>query len=338
MAKTIIVAETTIKRTAPTAFYRNATSGGSSGTITIMRTESFIHLFPRAGLLAGALFCLAQPLLASVPEPDVVVSSEGQHLIVNLPQTRVHLYQDGVLLRSYPVAIGREITRTPTGNYSITGVYRDPTWHVPKSIQEEMVRQGKPVKTEVPPGPDNPLGKVFIRFGEARLGLGFHGTNQPASVPGVRSHGCVRLRNENALALADWVAVGAQVTIAYQPLVLNEDEAGELWLTAYRDIYGMKDPSYRYLANTLLEWQQQNGKVLHGARVDKAIRERKGKPVCLSCKDADKAVITGSLVAKRWLSVDEMEQPAGGEVLQPVPVGGRLQLPQRGGVPQQRKS
>ena len=338
MAKTIIVAETTIKRTARAAVYRNATNTGPSGTIGIMRTVSFIHHFSRAGLLAGALLCVAQPVLASVPEPDVVVASEGQHLIVNLPQTRVHLYQDGVLLRSYPVAVGREITRTPTGNYSITGVYRDPTWHVPKSIQEEMARQGKPVKTEVPPGPDNPLGKVFIRFGEARLGLGFHGTNQPASVPGVRSHGCVRLRNENALALADWVTVGAQVTIAYQPLVLNEDEAGELWLTAYHDIYGMKDPSYQYLANTLLSWQQEKGKVLYGARVDKAIRERKGKPVCLSCKDADKAVITGGLLAKRWLSVDQLEQPAEGETLQPVPVGGRLQLPQRGKLPLPRSS
>ncbi|WP_174875746.1 L,D-transpeptidase [Vogesella oryzae] len=272
----------------------------------------------RVGLLCGLLAGYAAPALAVDPEPDVAIADQGQHLVVNLPQTRVYLYQDGLLLRTYPIAVGKQLTQTPTGNYSITGIYRDPTWHIPKSIQDEMVKQGKPLQTEIPPGPDNPLGKVFIRFGEPRLGLGFHGTNQPASVPGVRSHGCVRLRNENALALADWVNVGALVTIAYQPLVLNEDEAGELWLTAYRDVYGMKDPSYRYLANTLLSWQQEKGRVLHGARVDRAIRERKGVPVCLSCKDAEKAVVTGSLMAKRWLSIDSGGVPEDAESVRPA--------------------
>lgn len=262
---------------------------------------------------------LCSPAWAATPEPDVEIAAVGQHLVVNLPQTRVLLYQDGVLLRSYPVAVGKQITRTPTGSYSITGIHRDPTWHVPKSIQAEMAKKGQPVKTEVPPGPDNPLGKVFIRFGEPRLGLGFHGTNQPGSVPGVRSHGCVRLKNENALALADWVSTGAQVTIAYQPLLLNEDEAGELWLTAYHDIYGMKDPSYRHLANTLLQWQNDKGRVLYGKRVDLAIRERTGKPVCLSCKDADNATITGALSSKRWLSVDDPAKPADAT----LPVEGR---------------
>lgn len=305
-----------------TAIYRNATNEGPSGTITAMRTVSPIPSMLRLGLMCSLLASYSLTALAAEPEPDVAIASQGQHLVVNLPQTRVHLYQDGLLLRTYPIAVGKQITQTPTGNYSVTGIYRDPTWHIPKSIQAEMAKQGKPVKTEIPPGPDNPLGKVFIRFGEPRLGLGFHGTNQPGSVPGVRSHGCVRLRNENALALADWVNVGALVTIAYQPLVLNEDEAGELWLTAYRDVYGMKDPSYRYLANTLLSWQREKGRVLHGARVDQAIRERKGKPVCLSCKDVDKAVVTGSLLAKRWLSVDEERMLNNGEVVQPV--GGHL--------------
>ncbi|SCK20665.1 L,D-transpeptidase [Vogesella sp. LIG4] len=283
-----------------------------------MRDVLTFSLLPRLGLCIGLLAGLALPARAVEPEPDVVIAPQGQHLVVNLPQTRVHLYQDGVLLRSYPIAVGRDITRTPTGNYSITGITRDPTWHVPKSIQDEMAKQGKEVKVEVPPGPDNPLGKVFIRFGEPRLGLGFHGTNQPTSVPGVRSHGCVRLRNENALALADWVNMGAQVTIAYQPLVLNVDEAGELWITAYHDIYGFKDPSYRYLANTLLAWQRETGRVLYGARVDQAIRERKGKPVCLSCRNAEKAVVSGSLIAKRWLSTDEPAQQS------VEPVGGYL--------------
>ena len=61
-----------------------------------------------------------------------------------------------------------------------------------------MRQSGKNVETAVPPGPGNPLGPVFIRFGDPALGLGMHGTNVPSSVPGFRSHGCVRLRSPDA--------------------------------------------------------------------------------------------------------------------------------------------
>ncbi|MDC7713556.1 L,D-transpeptidase [Vogesella sp. LYT5W] len=257
----------------------------------------FSSLLVAAGMLAATVSSHAM-----TPEPDVLVSSTGQHLVVNLPQTRVFLYQDGTLVNSYPVAVGKMITNTPTGNYAITGIYRNPVWHVPKSIQEEMARAGKPVQTTVAAGPDNPLGPVFIRFGEAKLGLGFHGTNQPASVPGFRSHGCVRLRSENALELADWVDIGAAVTISYQTTLLSEDSAGELWLHAYPDSYRKDDLVPQLLAETLLNWQHENQRPIHGKRVDQAFRERNGKPVCLSCKSTQNNRITGTLNVVRWLS------------------------------------
>lgn len=236
-----------------------------------------------------------------VPEPDVLVSSAGKHVVVNLPQTRAFLYEDGELVGSYPVAVGKMITNTPTGNYAITGIYRNPVWHVPKSIQEEMAKQGKPVQTTVPPGPDNPLGPVFIRFGEAKLGLGFHGTTQPGSVPGFRSHGCVRLRNENAVALSNWVDIGSAVTISYQSTLLHEDDQGELWLHAYRDAYQRKDLQAERLAATLLDWQANRQRAIFGKRVDEALRLRNGKAVCLTCTDKVSS-ISGRLVPLRWLS------------------------------------
>lgn len=238
---------------------------------------------------------------AAMPEPDILLNQNGQHLVVNLPQARLFFYQDGRLQKIYPVAVGKMLTQTPIGSYAITGVYRDPSWHVPKSIQEEQKNQGKPVLTVVPPGPDNPLGPVFIRFGEARLGLGFHGTNAPASVPGFRSHGCIRLKNPDALSLADAVQKGAAVTVAYQTVLLNEDAAGELWLTAYKNHYKQDDPSFPHLADSLLEWQRNKGHAVVGRRVDQALKERSGKPVCLSCKGS--VAVPGELAAVRWLSL-----------------------------------
>lgn len=232
-----------------------------------------------AGLAGGYSIAAA----AGVPEPDIPINQSGWHVVINMPQTRLFVYQDGLLKKSYPVAVGKMLTQTPTGRYGVTGIYKDPTWHVPKSIQEEMRKQGKPVETEVPPGPDNPLGKVFIRVGEPRLGLGMHGTNAPGSVPGFRSHGCVRLKNEDALELASTIQVGATVTMGYQSVLLNQDEQGNLWLTAYRDQYKQSDTYLSGLADALLSWQREHTRAVHGKRVDIALKMRDGKAVCLTC-------------------------------------------------------
>ncbi|MBA8734946.1 L,D-transpeptidase [Chromobacterium violaceum] len=258
-------------------------------------------MLKRLSLLALGWW-LAVPVQAAVmPAPDVAVNPIGRHLVLNLPQARLFLYQDGKLARIFPVAVGKMLTQTPTGSFDITGIYRAPSWHVPKSIQEEMRRSGKEVQTVVPPGPNNPLGPVFVRFGESSLGLGFHGTNAPGSVPGFRSHGCVRLRNDDALELARTVSRGDAVTVAYQTILLSEDEAGQLWLTVYRNHYKQSDPSLPYLADTLLAWQRQHQQALFGQRVDSALKQRDGKPVCLSCKSG-KTEVSGSLSALPWLS------------------------------------
>lgn len=254
--------------------------------------------------LAGLLFATmcAGAWAAGLPEPDIQVNDQGTQVVINVPQTRLFVYHNGQLVRSFPVAVGKMLTKTPTGSFEVTGIYHDPSWHIPKSIQLEMRKQGKPVQTVVPPGPDNPLGKVFIRFGEPGLGLGMHGTNAPGSVPGFRSHGCVRLKNPDALSLAELVNVGDTVTVAYQAILLNQDENGQLWLTVYRNPYEHDDVSMRMLADVLLTWQRDHNIAVFGRRVDQALEARNGKPVCLTCREHEAAYRGQSLSVLRWLS------------------------------------
>jgi len=246
---------------------------------------------------------------AAVPEPDVLINDQGMQVVINLPQTRLFLYQDGVLLRSFPVAVGKMLTKTPTGSFDVTGIYRDPSWHVPKSIQEEMRAQGKPVLTVVPPGDKNPLGRVFIRFGEPGLGLGIHGTNAPSSVPGFRSHGCVRMKNPDVAELSGLVSVGAAVTVTYQAILLNLDDNGQLWMTAYRNLYQHDDVSMPLLAQVLLGWQREHGVAIFGKRVNQALAVRDGKPVCLTCRSANVPFANRNLTALRWLSSPPDSEP-----------------------------
>ena len=43
--------------------------------------------------------------------------------------------------------------------------------------------------------------------------VGIHGTDRPEILPGRLSHGCIRLRNEDILSLAELMPVGTPVEI-----------------------------------------------------------------------------------------------------------------------------
>lgn len=251
-------------------------------------------------MLAAALWPAAGARAAG-PLPDVQVASRGYHIVINLPQTRLFLYRDGALEKSYPIAVGKVLTQTPAGEYAVTGIHRDPTWHVPKSIQEEMRRKGKPVQTEVPPGPDNPLGKVFIRFGEPRLALGIHGTNAPSSVPGFRSHGCVRLTNDNALELAGKVGRTVPVSVINQSVMLNADTDRRLWLTAFRDHYRQAPMTPDEVLAAARRWAGPQGGQVNAKLVREVLSVRHGQPVCITCNDLPE-VMKADLAPVRWLS------------------------------------
>ena len=70
----------------------------------------------------------------------------------------------------------------------------------------------KGVKTKKPftvaAGPKNPVGNTWIDLGD---GYGIHGTPDPQRISKTESHGCVRLTNWDAQALAKMVHRGIKV-------------------------------------------------------------------------------------------------------------------------------
>ena len=241
------------------------------------------------------------PALANTTVPDVKPAAKGHHVVINIPQQRLFLYNNGKLSKIYPVAVGKARTQTVIGAHKIGAKAYNPTWHIPKSIQKE---RGGGVTT-VPPGPRNPLGPVFVRLGDPKLGLGIHGTNAPASVPGVRSHGCVRMKSPDALQFAKTVSSGSPADVIYQLAALNVDSAGNLWLAAYRDPYNKKNLDTAALRKSIAAWAQANGKTVSDNRVSAILKSRTGAPNCLTCgtgKGKGKGKISGELKSLAWLS------------------------------------
>ena len=67
----------------------------------------------------------------------------------------------------------------------------------------------------LPRGANNPVGTVWIALSKDTFGI--HGTPEPSKVSKTSSHGCIRLTNWDAEALADMVKTGVRVRFVEQP-------------------------------------------------------------------------------------------------------------------------
>lgn len=110
----------------------------------------------------------------------------------------------GNLIASYPATMGSEHDPLPIGDWKINGVSRNPTFN----YNPDLFWDAKPKddKAKIGPGPNNPVGLVWIDLSKEHYGI--HGTPVPSTVGKTESHGCIRLTNWDVLELADMVSPG----------------------------------------------------------------------------------------------------------------------------------
>jgi lipoprotein-anchoring transpeptidase ErfK/SrfK len=117
------------------------------------------------------------------------------------------LAKDGALLASYPASIGSEKKPAPSGTLKITRVARNPTYTYDPEFKFRGVKADE--KLHIAAGPNNPVGLVWIALDQKSYGI--HGSAEPSKVGKADSHGCVRMTNWDALALAKIVRKGMPV-------------------------------------------------------------------------------------------------------------------------------
>ncbi|MDN4593717.1 L,D-transpeptidase family protein [Polycladomyces subterraneus] len=126
-------------------------------------------------------------------------ASVGYRIVVDKSTNTLTLYQNGTVVRSYPVATGRSPRLTPEGTFPIVMKVVNPSWkNVPGGV------------------PQNPLGKRWLGLsvhGDDGTTYGIHGTNRPDSIGTYASHGCIRMRNADVAELFRLIPVGTPVTI-----------------------------------------------------------------------------------------------------------------------------
>jgi lipoprotein-anchoring transpeptidase ErfK/SrfK len=133
------------------------------------------------------------------PEMTVTVSKSASSLTVTDAAGKVVMYA--------PVTSGSEMDPLPIGDWKVNGVSLNP----PFRYNPDLFWDADPSHTKamIPPGPNNPVGLVWIDISKEHYGL--HGTPEPSTIGKTESHGCVRLTNWDALRLASLVKPGTAV-------------------------------------------------------------------------------------------------------------------------------
>lgn len=165
----------------------------------------------------------------------IVPAGRADGIIINVPQRMLFRLREGKVDKAYPVGVGRRNWPTDRGDFTIINKQEGKTWFVPLSIQREMARLGEDVRSEVPPGPDNPLGRHWM--GLSLPALGIHGTIAPESIYHFQSHGCIRLHPDDAAEMFAITNQGDPGTIIYQPVLLYHAPDNKIYLEVHRDVY-----------------------------------------------------------------------------------------------------
>jgi lipoprotein-anchoring transpeptidase ErfK/SrfK len=146
--------------------------------------------------------------VANVNVRPVALNARSVTLEVDKTRNAVRvLAGDGQLLAAYPASIGSEEKPAPSGKLKVVRIARSPTYTYNPDFKFRGVKADRELK--IAAGPNNPVGAVWIALNQRTYGI--HGSAEPHKVGKVASHGCVRMTNWDALALARIVRKGTVV-------------------------------------------------------------------------------------------------------------------------------
>lgn len=179
-----------------------------SRAVTVLATDSglvdLIEQDPTLPPLGQPSEFLPEGKIEPEPVPVEMTAPQDQptRILLSLNDRRVYLYEGDKVKASYPVAVGKPGWETPTGQFSVVDKALDPVWENPWT--GEVIQ----------PGPDSPLGPAIIVFKLDSDGMyAFHGTSNEELIGQAVSHGCVRMRNEDILAMYEQVDIRTPVEV-----------------------------------------------------------------------------------------------------------------------------
>jgi lipoprotein-anchoring transpeptidase ErfK/SrfK len=148
--------------------------------------------------------------------PDVnypALTNKAAFAVIHLNEKFLEVFgMETNLLAHFPCSIAANVEKRPVGELHVAVVAPNPNYTFDPDLFPESpeARQLK-MKLILQPGPNNPVGVVWI--GLDKTGYGIHGTPSPEQVGRTESHGCFRLANWDAEYLMQLAWVGMPIFV-----------------------------------------------------------------------------------------------------------------------------
>ena len=128
-------------------------------------------------------------------------------IVVSKSESTLKAYDAaGKLVALFTVSSGSSRFPLPLGNWAINSKAPNPPFNYDPKVLGNDDTGGK---QKLPPGPNNPVGVVWIDLSKEHYGI--HGTPEPQTIGRAQSSGCVRLTNWDAARLAQMVDTKTKV-------------------------------------------------------------------------------------------------------------------------------
>lgn len=136
------------------------------------------------------------------------IQPKADRIVVSKSENTLKAYDAaGKLTAIFTVSSGSSNFPLPLGNWKINGKSYNPDFGFDPALLENVDESAG--KQQLPPGPNSPVGVVWIDLSKEHYGI--HGTPEPQTIGRAQSSGCVRLTNWDAARLAQMVSASTKV-------------------------------------------------------------------------------------------------------------------------------
>ncbi|CAI2935920.1 L,D-transpeptidase [Aminobacter sp. P9b] len=154
-----------------------------------------------------------KPQINPIYLPQMVAYDGGEKpgtIIIDTNENFLYHVQADGQARRYGVGTGKPGFEW-SGTHKVTSKREWPDWRPPAEMIARERAKGRVLPAMMVGGPENPLGARALYLGSTLYRI--HGTNQPWTIGGAVSSGCIRMRNEDVMDLYERVAVGTKVIV-----------------------------------------------------------------------------------------------------------------------------
>ncbi len=151
-------------------------------------------------------------VVADVVGASAATAAPGKPASIEIDKSERMLFvlgADEKVLAGFPISIGGARDPLPEGRMKIVNEVKNPSF----TYDPALLKDAKPgsTKTEVAPGPNNPVGNMWLGLSKPHWGI--HGTPRPERLGREETNGCVHLTNWDAQRLSTLARAGFTVDV-----------------------------------------------------------------------------------------------------------------------------